>query len=556
MPKGATVKRILTVIFILTAAMVCSVGGPRFAAAGPSPAAVAVLPFEIRGEVDLDFLKEGARGILTSRLHWDERVSVVKNDRVDRAAASVQWFTGESLALIVGAKLRVDYVLHGSVAFSGESARIEVGMVETTGETAPLSFTGKTRKGADGVISEINRIATRINRRVFGRPGAAGFRGASSPFMDAGSVDAGKSRVAGDVAVNGPFVSFEPTAPAEGVRRSRTLSIAVGGIDMGDTDGDGTSEIVVISDHTVEIYRWTGDRLVHVEAAAASRFNHHIGVDVADINGNGPAEIFVTALSPDRDEVRSFVLEYDGQGYRPILRDAPWCFRVVRPAAGAPRLLGQKQRRDNGGLFAAPVFRLAAQDGRYAAVEKVLEKGGAVVTGMSVGSMPAASGETIFGLGPKGRIRALSPQAEVLWESGDRYGGGMHYFVRPDPDPTADMGDMAYFPIRLRLADANGDGRTEVIAPANKDAARRLFQRFRSFDNGRMVGLSWDGRRLAPIWTTQPFSGRISDFAVGDADGDGHREMILSLVTKEGDAAFADPESALILYEPTSRPSP
>lgn len=516
------------------------------ATAGSGPARVAVMPFDIQGKTDLDYLRDGIQQMLSSRLYWKDRVSVLANEAVNSAAAGVRGFQGESLALIVGAKLRADYVLLGSADFSGETARIRVGVVETTGEQAPLSFTGQA-EGPDGVIAEVNRIATRINQTVFGRQPAV--RVGEPPPESPKPV---KSGSAGDAAADSPFVSARPAAPVGGVRKSRPLPFAIAGIDLGDTDGDGTTDIVALSDHAVEIYGWADGRLARTAEAAQSRRRRHIGVDVADIDGDGVPEIFVTALSRDRERVRSFVLEYDGAAYRPVVQDAPWCFRVVRPDAGAPWLLGQKQPADAPDIFSTPVHRMTAQNGAYVAGETVLEKGGAVVTGMTL----SADSGMIFGFGHKGRIRALSSRGGVRWKSSERYGGGLHYFIRPDPDPTADTGDTDYFPMRLRRADADGDGRVEVITVANKDAAHRIFQRFRSFDNGRMAGLSWDGLRLAPIWTTQPLSGRISDFAVGDVDGDGDGEMVLSLVTKEGDAAFADAESAIIVYDAGPRETP
>ena len=60
--------------------------------------------------------------------------------------------------------------------------------------------------------------------------------------------------------------------------------------------------------------------------------NYFIGIDIADINGNGIDEIFITCLDTFRNNISSLVIEYNGNNYVVISEGSPWWYRVVTRA--------------------------------------------------------------------------------------------------------------------------------------------------------------------------------------------------------------------------------
>jgi TolB-like protein len=503
-----------TILFVIATASLLT-GGLFGAAASAAPATVAVLPFEMGAGEDLGHVQTQIRELLSARLDGEDQVQVIDKIRVEGAVAGVNGFAGESLALIAGAKLRADYVLYGDIASSGGRRRVDARLADMTGKRAPLAFS-ETFETLDGVIPEINRFATRVKKTIARWQGVEPARAEAPRFW-----------------------------------QSPPFEYRIDGLALGDVDNDGATETVMISDHAVHIHRWMDGRRLQVAEVGGPRSFHNIGVDVADINGNGVPEIFVTRLSSDREEIDSLVLEYDGSGYKTIVEGAPWYYRVVMVPGAPPVLLGQRQTPQTADLLARPVFSMVWKDGAYASTTPVIKGGKANALGTAYLPTAGLRHGKAAAFGPGGHIRILDEQDRVLRESDAAYGGGMHYIEMPDEDPISDRKAVQYFPLRLVLTDMDGDGKIEVLTAANQEIAKRIFQRFRSLKKGRMTALSWTGMGLSPVWKTPTLGGRISDFNLGDIDNDGDRELVISVVSKEGDMAFTEGRSVVVVYGST-----
>ena len=72
---------------------------------------------------------------------------------------------------------------------------------------------------------------------------------------------------------------------------------------------------------------------------------------------------------------------------------------------------------------------------------------------------------------------------------------------------------------------------------------------FRSFNEAQLILFAWDGLGLAPQWKTRKLSGMIRDFAVGDFNNDGKKELLCAVVIDEGVIATTTPKSTLIALE-------
>ena len=106
-------------------------------------------------------------------------------------------------------------------------------------------------------------------------------------------------------------------------------------------------------------------------------------MDVADINGNGVAEIYVCALDPYRKYVKSFVMEFSGKSYAEIVKDTDWYLRVVDMPQRGKVLIGQKQGLES--PFDKPIFELVWQNSGYEPADRVMGSKRANVMGFSLG---------------------------------------------------------------------------------------------------------------------------------------------------------------------------
>jgi len=531
--------------------------------AAAEPKTVAVVPFKINAEKDLSFLRDGIVDMLSSRLSWADKVTVINNQETLKALKTVTGPLDEGKARKMGTQLGADYVLFGSLTVIGNSVSMDAKMVDVSGERETLSFFNQSQ-GMDPVIPAINLFAADINEKEFGRvmpsqkPAAASQSQEAQALQGQPQTDA---RAHPDKLIVGgytggdtqgtqtadPGSAFIATQMSQSQSaqfwKSRNFKQRVTGVSLGDIDNDGKTETVMITEHSVEAYRFDNNRFLKIKTIAERSHDFLIGVDVADINGNGYPEIFVTALNPSRDFVRSFVLEFDGQTYIEIVNKSNWYFRAVETPERGKILLGQKQGVNS--PFDDRIYELVWQNSEYDAAEPVTPPRLANVLGLAPGDARNDGTEGFVVFDKLDYLRIYDSKGGEIWKDGERSGGTRRYYQMPVLGQ--DLENHAYYPMRILIQDINKDGKNDVITAKNYLLSELLS--YRHFTHGEIEIRSWDGIGLAVLWRTRKLSGHISDFAIGDFDNDGKAELVATHVIKTGSVATTTPKSAVIAFE-------
>ncbi len=527
---------------------------------------VSIVPFKVNAEKDLSFLKDGIVDMLSSRLFWEDRVNIINRQATEKASAAVGEPLNESKARKLGTTLGADYVLFGSLTVFGNSVSIDAKMVDVSGKKQTLTFFNQSQ-GMDQVIPGINLFASDINEKEFGR--VTGTRRVA-PSAQAPSAQTGQAetevRSHPDKLVAGGFsesdtTDSQKTAPGpEFITTQRTrehsgkfwksqdFRYLINGIALGDVDGDGKIETVIITPHDVQIFRFENNRFVKIiPKLSENSYQNFIGVDVADINGNGYAEIFVTSLNALKTNLTSFVLEYDGQNFNKIVKESSWYYRVVELPERGRVLFGQRQKGMSTDPFAGEIFEMAWQDADYVPENKILPPKRANLMGFTFGNAMNTGQDVVVAYDQNDFIRIIQPSGEIVWNSSERYGGSTLNFLLPKTEPDSE--NYLYLPMCIHIRDFDGDGKYEVIAAINYDVTKRLLERFRKFTNSQIEVLSWDGLGLSRVWQTRKISGHIRDFEIGDFNNDGNAELVAAVIMKEGSMVGTTPKSSLIAYE-------
>lgn len=553
------------------------------------PARVAVLPFAIHSEKDYDFLRQGIVQMLTSRLSEPGKVTVIDPVATENAIASAGQAKGDDLARQVGQTLGADYAIHGSLTILGDSVSIDAKTLDLTGERPPMAFFKQTQ-GLGNVIGQINLMAGEINEQIFGVEKAATAAAPSSTAAPAPTAAAPAAPAQPDIHMHPekllqqgrpittgasplpasplagsplsgsspeqPSSSLNPAfVPAQGMRashepgfwKSRNFSELINGIDVGDVDKDGLFETVVAMPEKILILRFSQGRQQTVAEIPTDRFVRNISVSVADINGNGTPEIFVTALAIGLDVVSSSVLEFDGGNYKPIVEKSRYYYNVIRhPVLGA-RLFGQPQngRTDP---FDGAIFEMEWKGVDYEPTNQVLAANKANVLGITIGDVTTEQSESIVAFTSRDRLQLLLQSGKTEWKGEDPYGGTTLYFASPPTDPDS-KDSASYFPIRMRTVDLDRNGKSEILTAKNFGSTGRMLDRQRYFSKSNILALVWDGLGLTPAWQTRQLNGRVQDLLVADFDNDGIDELLAAVVSKEGAVIFTDAQSALIAFD-------
>ena len=540
------------IILAIFMASLCTAAIP---AAGDDAKRVAIFPFQIHSEKDLSFLQKGIVDMLSSRLAQTGKVAVVSRQEMEQVLAEADGPMEIGQAKRLGEELGADYVLFGSLTVFGNSVSIDAKMVDVLGEAEPVAVFSQSEMGQ--VITEINQFAIDINEKVFGqatvakKPSAPAEQPAPSPEAAAPKETTPEIYAHPEKMIQGGFgLDGTPeSGKLEKIRywKSRNFTHPINGLALGDVDGDGNIETVIASPNHVLVYRYEKNRFFEVGITDPVKSRVIVGLDAADINGNGIPEIFVSALNAQRTGVASRVMEYDGSGFRVRVHDAPYYFRVSELPDRGSVLFGQGQRV-GGSPFSSPVYEMHWDGNRYGTQNRVLPSRKANLLGFSMGDPMNSGQETILAFDPADKLRILEPSGKEIWISGSRSGGSTLFLTGEKQDKGEDL-HKVYLPMRVRIVDVEGDGQYEVAAVSNKEVTGGRLSQFRLFTKTEMVIMSWDGIGLAPVWKTRSMSGMIRDLAVGDFDNDGKNEMVGALIFKEGTTIGIKGKSAIIAMD-------
>jgi len=146
---------------------------------------VAVMPFRMNAEEPIDYIGDGVRDMITSRIGSTPALSVVKQSLIREAL--VQGGGGEltqERAVAVGRSLQVDYVILGSISKIGNNVSIDVSLLDVQEGAGAVASVFTQSLGLDELIPHMNILAQGINEAIASRvetPSTETPSGGSSP---------------------------------------------------------------------------------------------------------------------------------------------------------------------------------------------------------------------------------------------------------------------------------------------------------------------------------------------------------------------------------------
>ncbi|MBW1894633.1 MAG: VCBS repeat-containing protein [Deltaproteobacteria bacterium] len=489
------------------------------AAAEERPSKILILPFTIHSDKELSFLKDSVHDMLSTRLTIKGRCEPMNRGAADRSVEASEGVSDLNQAVSIGEKLSADYVVFGSLTVFGESISTDARLVDVK-KKAPAVVFSKTGEKRGDLIFHVGLFADKIEEEIFKQQKPSAPR-AKTPA---------------------PFSKYFFSD-----WKSRKFDTAIRGLAIGDVDGDGSNETVFIDKSSVFVYRYMDRRFKKIGEAGGDDSLRYLGVDVADVNKNNKAEIFVTTLSPNSNRPSSFVLEWDGSGFAIIDKEINMFLRVLKGSEKTgPILIGQEKAHFRGVFSKNGVHKIEwisdSDGGSYESATRITLPKNANIFGFTKGDVLNDGADQIVSFDRSSRIRISNTSGSDMWHSDNKYGGSdLHIDI---PDQSGSKGDFErmYLHPRIHIADIDYDGKNEVIAVANDDFANNIMARMRSYTSGRIDSMSWNNESLQNEWTTGKITGYISDYIVEDINGDGGDELVFSVVVK-GEGVFGGKKS-------------
>jgi TolB-like protein len=533
---------------------------------------IAILPFAVNSNENINYIRDGIWDMLISRVTVAGKTEVLSKSSVLDAMDKQKKDLTQADVSAIGKRLKADYAVWGSLTKIGDSISLDGKLLDVASNQSPVTLFEQTR-GMNEVIPKISEFSQRIRSYATGEalavpsapatpapaaPAAAAAAGTAAAATGAASAPAksqeteivsgmrkGKTTYTG--IINPDFITASQGLDRKGFWMSPKFSTEFRGLDVGDVNGDGLNEIVVIDNNSVYIYQKKGVELKLLKKISGGSFETYYGVDIADINGNGIPEIFVTNIN--RTTVESFVIEYRNGNYEVIASKLPYLFRVIN-TTGTPRLLGQELAANQSQFFSNPIYVMSWENGKYVEREKANVPQGLPVYGLTLDAVDSTVERVIaFDVLDYLRIyektdkllanltQFMGPTKELIWRSDDMYGGSNNAlqpeFATGTRNSTT-QADLTFFNLRIMTYDLNKDGKKEVILVKNLSSTGRVLKNAPLYTGSEVYAFEWDGLGLAELWRSRKINGYAADFTIKDIDNDGQDEIVIALVLSIG----------------------
>lgn len=462
--------------------------------AGGAPVRVFVAEFAVTGAPNRDELKATLQNMLATRLNSDRVQSVATPAEADVIVSSMYVVFGKVFSLDATAK-----DLSGKIVTRAFEQGDEAGqLIPALGKLAQ-SLAIHLEKVQAGASASSAVVVTPQAPVVSSPP--------PLPTPPAAQTDiikpAERTKIGGVVQaskrLDGAFVGMAPV---------RTLN-------------NGERELFIAGSHSLKLYREGTEFRLIAEATLPSG-EQVLGIDTADLDGDGNQELYVTVY--DGERLLSQVWEEKGGALRKIAGDLPYYFRAISLAGEERKIYVQKMGTDQ--EFAGDVAELYLEGKEYKTRNPIkLPRFGYLY---NFNQIADEKGTKMFlVIHPEGYIIVYSLSGEELWRSSDKYGGSEVYVKRRDLNMVAFTGDQfrtTFLEQRLTVT-PKGD----VIVPHSSGGWN--IGNSRSFKKNSMYCFAWNGSFLDEKWHTRESQNYLADYFF---DVPRRELVLLEVVSKEG----------------------
>jgi hypothetical protein len=484
---------------------------------------VVILPLTFYIDQSKSYLRQGIESMFVSRISG-EGMEVVSADALRPLLSEndSQGITSEKRAEELARQLNAGYAVFGSLTSVGAGYSLDLSVIDLSKSEVRVKKISEAVT-EDQLIPKLSDIAYDIRAIIAGvdirKPAAL-------PVPE----DAGM----------GLFSRPSGESPALKPTGRFSLRAAVMAMDVGDLDGDGQKELVILARKSLMVYK-KGQRSYELkdtmEPATGEEF---LKVSTADLDRNGKAEIYL--VSQYGQLAYTSVLDWSGKFKKLVDRQRGHYYAVKSQGTGNDVLLFQDSAMDH--FFAGKQWFASYENGILSKKEPMPDLGGAQLYTLVLYDLDKDGTPEFIGLGPpdlyeKARICIWDQQGNVLWQSTDKV-GGTNNAIRSGVAMPGGQPPRVSFNSRLVVRDADKDGKKDLIAVTNTPVTEHVD--FWLYEKGNLTAFKIEGRSLAELNQSRSIPYCITDIQV---DG----QTIFMAASKGEIARFGEGSGRIMWFE-------
>ncbi len=457
---------------------------------------VVLLPLKLYADPSKAYLGQGIKTMLASRMSG-EGLDVISSDSV-LSEADKQGVTSDQRAEELARLLKANYAIFGSVTSLGTSCSLDLSFMDLTKEKPAVTKVSEAVP-EDQLIQKLSDVVYDFRAIVAG-------------------VDIRKQMGAGaSTEREGKGLFFRRTSDSYAFSPTGRASIKAGvvSMDVWDIDGDGQSEIFVLSREALMVYVRKEKSLALKETFRASTSEEFLKVNVADVDGNGKPEIYLVSNYGSRAQYS--ILEWTGKLTRKTERQNGHVSVLRNQSGGRPSVIFQNSGMD--AFFEGPIWQMEYDNaGKLVRKEALPGLKGAQIHTLTLFDFNRDGRTEYLGLGApnlehSAPLVAWDMQGNPIARVDEKLGGTNNYVrsgkTNPDDQPPPNLVNS-----RVIAMDVDDDGKKEVLVVANNPLVGRLD--FVIYYDGSIVVFKAEGASLVQAYRSGKIKYCLTDMQVQD----------------------------------------
>ena len=470
---------------------------------------VIFLPFSVQVEKAPAHLRSGLASVLASRVATRSQITAItqgsSTEEMQQALQNGD-FTAFNRLLT---QSNADYLVLSTFGPSAAQYELASYVFSRSSGAAPKKVS-RFLRNPDDPLAAVDELASDVSAVIAGRS-AAGQTGSStqqsstSPFTTAHPERAYRENmlaqtISGLEQVDGNFKLVESL-------RSRPIEIDLLDFNIGDVDGDGVQELVLLGKKSLQVYRYEEGRFMRELAQDLPGHLNYLAITLVDANGNGVPELYIGASNGNLPA--SSIWEWRKGMLERLEENVPYYLHAVALASNESMLLGQTPppKEASGG----PIYLMRYEEGKLQPSGNTLPVPDAYnVYDVAPADLDGDGKLEIVAINRQNRLQVFNSGGTLLWTSADEYGASRNFYGTLSAVASA-VQEPAYLHTRIVTADIDQDGITDVLVGKNREVKVPYMPSLRYFDGSSLAGLKWEERGLRLLWETQ----RIPGYAAG-----------------------------------------